>query len=295
MPSEEQRQQDDWTQLESPEAAAAAIAKLETLGRSAAEVAARRSYLECLGVRAGHAVIDVGAGTGVTAVEMAKRVSRSGRVVALDASARLGSFAREAAARAGVADILESCTSRAETLPFQEGSFDRSFCRWLLLHVESPAGVVREMRRVTRPGGRVMCVEVDWETGAVHPGERTLTRRILNFSNDRHIQGWSGRRLSPLLRDCGIDDVLVRPVVIVDEGFDGPEWLRFVHQRAELAVAGGVVSPAEARKWQEAIDQAAFQRRYFFSVTQFVVWGTVSSAPLSKSARGQFFAFPGVG
>jgi SAM-dependent methyltransferase len=275
MPAEERRQQDDWTQLESPEAAGAAIAKLEALGRSAAEVSARRNYLEVLDVRAGHAVIDVGAGTGLTAVEMAKRAGGSGRVVALDVSERLGSFARDAAARAGVAGILEHCTSRAEVLPFQEGSFDRSFCRWLLLHVESPAGVVREMRRVTRPGGRVMCVEVDWETVTVYPGERTVTRRILNFSNDRHIQGWSGRRLAPLLRDCGLDDVLVQPVVIVDEGVHGPEWVRFLHQRAELAVAGGVVNPAEARAWQESIDAAASQRRYFFSVTQFVVWGTV--------------------
>ena len=275
MPAEEQRPQDDWTQLESPEAAAAAIAKLEALGRSAAEVSARRNYLEVLDVRAGHAVIEVGAGTGITAIEMAKRAGRSGRVVALDASERLGAFAREAAARAGVADILEHRTSRAEVLPFQEDSFDRSFCRWLLLHVESPAGVVREMRRVTRPGGRVMCVEVDWETVTVHPGERTLTRRILNFSNDRHIQGWSGRRLAPLLRDCGLDDVLVQPVVTMDEGAHGPEWVRFLHQRAELAVAGGVVKPAEARAWQESIDAAASQGRYFFSVTQFVVWGTV--------------------
>ena len=206
---------------------------------------------------------------------MAKRVGRGGRVVALDASERLGSFAREAAARAGVADILEQCTSRAEALPFPDCSFDRSFCRWLLLHVESPAGVVREMRRVTRPGGRVMCVEVDWETITVHPGERTLTRRILNFSNDRHIHGWSGRRLAPLLRECGVDDVLIQPVVILDEGVHGREWLRFLHQRAELAVAGGVVNSAEAREWQEAIDRAVSRRRYFFSVTQFVVWGFV--------------------
>ncbi len=275
MPGKEQRQQDEWTQLESPEAAGAAIAKLEALGRSAAEVSARQSYLEILDVRRGHAVIDVGAGTGITAVEMAKRVGSSGRVVALDASERLASFAREAAVRNGCGDILEFCTSGAEALPFQDGSFDRSFCRWLLLHVASPAGVVGEMRRVTRPGGRVMCVEVDWETVTVHPGERTLTRRILNFSNDRHIQGWSGRRLVPLLRDCGLHDVLVRPLVIVDEGVDGLEWVRFLHQRAELAVAGGVVKPAEAREWQEAIDRAAAEGRHFFSVTQFVVWGTV--------------------
>ncbi len=92
------------------------------------------------------------------------------------------------------------------------------------------------MRRVTRPGGRIMCVEVDWETVTVYPGERALTRRILNFSNDRHIEGWSGRRLAPLLRECGLADVCVEPIVIVDEGVGGSEWLHFLHQRAEMAV-----------------------------------------------------------
>lgn len=204
MPSERPPAQDDWTDLESPEAAAVAIAKMEALGRSAGEVGARRRYLDLLGIHAGHAVIDVGAGTGVTAVEMASRVGPSSRVVALDAAAQLVAFAGASAQRAGVSDVLECRIGSADALPFPDGTFDRSFCRWLLLHTTAPDRVVREMLRVTRPGGRIMCVEADWETVTVHPGERALTRRILNFSNDRHIEGWSGRRLSPLLRACGV-------------------------------------------------------------------------------------------
>ena len=64
MPGEEQRQQDDWTQLESPEAAGAAIAKLEALGRSAADVSARQSYLLKSDVRPGHVVIESGQAPG---------------------------------------------------------------------------------------------------------------------------------------------------------------------------------------------------------------------------------------
>jgi ubiquinone/menaquinone biosynthesis C-methylase UbiE len=276
MPAEENSRRDDWTSLDAPEAAAAAIAKLETLGRSAAEVSAREHYLNLLDVRPGQAVIDVGAGTGIAALEIARRVGRSGRVVMVDPSERLGSHAREAAASAGVGDVVAWRTGRAESLPFPDGAFDRSFCHWLLLHVDDAAAVVREMRRVTRPGGRVMGVEVDWETATVHPGERTLTRRILNFSSDRHIEGWSGRRLAPLFRDCGIAEVFVEPVVTVDEGFDGLQWVRFLHQRAAMTLAAGVVGDAEASEWLDAIDRAVARRRYFFSVTQFVVWGDVS-------------------
>ena len=38
-----------------------------------------------------------------------------------------------------------------------------------------------------------------------------------------------------------------------------------------------VVTMAEGRQWQEAIDQAVARGRYFFSVTQFVVWGIAGS------------------
>jgi SAM-dependent methyltransferase len=266
---------DDWTRLDAPGAAAVAIAKLEALGKSAAEVAARNRYLDLLALRPGQAALDVGAGTGRVAIEMARRVGRGGRVVALDPSAPLGAYAREAAARSGVGDILEWRTGHAENLPLPDGAFDRSFCRWLLLHVAAAEAVIRDMRRVTRPGGRLMCVEADWETVTVYPGERTLTRRILNFCSDRHIEGWSGRRLVPLLRGCGIANVSVAPVVIVDDASGGREWVTFLHQRADMAASAGVVSEAEAASWREAIDRAVAQRRYFFSLTQFVVWGDV--------------------
>jgi hypothetical protein len=59
------RQSDDWTSLDAPGVAAAAIAKLEAIGQSTAEVAARDCYLGLLDLRPGQTVLDVGAGTGL--------------------------------------------------------------------------------------------------------------------------------------------------------------------------------------------------------------------------------------
>jgi SAM-dependent methyltransferase len=286
-PDTEGRRHDDWTCLDAPDAAAAAIAKLEALGLSAAEVAARDSYLGLLDLRPGQTVLDVGGGTGCSAIEIARRVGRTGRVVALDPSVPLGAFGREAATRAGVGEVLEWRLGSAEALPFPDGTFDRAFCRWVLLHVEAAEAVVREMRRVVRPGGRIMCVEADWETVTVYPGERGLTRRILNFSTDRHIEGWSRRRLVPLLRGCGLANVAVQPIVTVDDAASGPEWVAFLHQRADMAASASVVSEAEAASWRQAIDRAAALRSYFFSSLNSPLGETFPSAPAALSRRSR--------
>ena len=131
------------------------------------------------------------------------------------------------------------------------------------------------MRRVVRPGGRVMCVEMDWETLIVFPGARGLTRRILNFSNDRHVDGWMGRSLVPLFRDAGLADVAVEPIVDTDDGKSVREWLNFIKGRAQNALAADAVTAREAADWFAAIETAAEHGRLLLAVTQFVVWGTV--------------------
>jgi SAM-dependent methyltransferase len=49
----------------------------------------------------------------------------------------------------------------AGALPFPDGTFDSAFCVAVLQHIGDVAGAVREMVRVTRPGGRIVAVEPD--------------------------------------------------------------------------------------------------------------------------------------
>src|ERR1022692_2390280 len=199
---------DGWTALDTPERVAAAVRKLERMGRDKAELAARRRYLDLLAPCPGERIVDVGAGTGLITLDIAARVNPGGRVVAVDPSAALLDHARSAAKAARLSEVFEAEVADGRALPFSDRSFDAAFCHWVLLHVDPGSAIVRELKRVTQPGGRVMCVEMDWETAIVYPGERALTRRILNFSNDRHVEGWSGRRLTSLFKECGFDDVM---------------------------------------------------------------------------------------
>ena len=264
-----------WAKIETPEAAAEAIRKLDWLGRTATETAARKRYLDILAPQPAERILDVGGGTGLATIEIARRIAPSGRVVALDPSPPLLDVAKAGAAAAGLADVVECRVGDARAMPFADGIFDRAFCHWVLLHVSPPEGIVREMRRVVRRGGRVVCVELDWEAPVVHPGEPEVTRRIFDFCNARHLEQYMGRRLPAIVRSCGFANVQVEPMVLFDEAADGRQWLDFLKSRVELALAGNAVNATEGAAWTRDIESAAAERRYLFAVAQFVVCGTV--------------------
>jgi len=144
----------------------------------------------------------------------------------------------------------------------------------VLLHVAEPERAVAEMRRVVQGGGTVMCVEVDWETAIVHPGEKQVTRRILHASCDRHIDGWIGRRLVSLLRASGLVDVAVEPLVSVETGAH-PSTVDFLRSRMPIAIDARAITAAEGEAWWAELGDAMQSGAFFFSFTQFAVWGRV--------------------
>lgn len=265
-----------WAKIETPEAAAEAIRKLDMLGRSSAESAARQRYLDTVDPQPGECIIDVGAGTGLATIEIARRVGSDGKVVALDPSSPLLDAAKAGAIAAGLGDLVECRVGDARAIPFPDGTFDRAFCHWVLLHVSPPEGIVREMRRVVHRGGRIVCVELDWEAPILHPGMPEVTRRIFDFCNARHLEQYLGRRLPGIVRACGLADVRVAAGMLLDQAADGRQWLDFLRTRVSLALGGNAITAAEGEAWRRDIETAAGEGRYLFAVPQFVVAGTVA-------------------
>ena len=111
-------------------------------------------------------VLDLATGTGDLALLIAKR-HRASRVVGLDPAGRMLERARVKARAAGLADRVELLTGDAETLPFPDDSFDGVTIAFGIRNVPDRARALREMRRVTRPGGRVAVLELSEPEGGV--------------------------------------------------------------------------------------------------------------------------------
>ena len=112
------------------------------------------------GVRAGQRVLDVGCGPGALTGELVRRVGGEA-VTAVDPSEP---FVAAAKARHPTVDVQ---LASAEQLPFEDGAFDASLAQLVVHFMADPVAGLREMARVTRPGGVVAaCV---WD----HAGDRT--------------------------------------------------------------------------------------------------------------------------
>ncbi|GAB6876106.1 class I SAM-dependent methyltransferase [Thermaerobacter litoralis] len=105
-------------------------------------------------------VLDVACGTGEITAMLARRVGAAGRVTGLDFSAGMLGIARQRMERLGVSGRVELVQGDALNLPFGEGRFDLVTMGFALRNVADLDRALAEMVRVTRPGGRVLILEL---------------------------------------------------------------------------------------------------------------------------------------
>jgi demethylmenaquinone methyltransferase/2-methoxy-6-polyprenyl-1,4-benzoquinol methylase len=179
----------------------------------------RRFLVSRLAIGETDTVLDVATGTGLVARELVRRFGCS--VVALDQSPEMLAVAAERT-RGLPVRLVEGC---AEKLPFADGEFAGLTFTYLLRYVDDPAGTVRELARVVRPGGTVAMLEFALPGGIWRPLWEVWVRAGLPAAGRLISPGWHevGRFLGPSIRDfwgrhdpielfrsAGIEDVRAR-------------------------------------------------------------------------------------
>jgi demethylmenaquinone methyltransferase/2-methoxy-6-polyprenyl-1,4-benzoquinol methylase len=142
----------------------------------------RRRLIAALDLPDDARVLDVATGTGDVAVALAARH----QVVGLDPSAQMLAVADAKVALRGLSERVTLVCGRAEALPFEDGSFDASCIAFGIRNVPDRPRGLAEMARVTKPGGRVVVLELgDPDAGLLAPLARVHVHHVLP-----RIGGW---------------------------------------------------------------------------------------------------------
>jgi ubiquinone/menaquinone biosynthesis C-methylase UbiE len=108
-------------------------------------------------VSPGQCIVDVGTGTGILALEMARLGLR---VVGVDSSEPMLKAAQAKSDAAGLSEThIDFRQGDASHLPLEDGEADGALAHMVLHSVASPADVIRDMARVVKPGGSVVAVD----------------------------------------------------------------------------------------------------------------------------------------
>jgi ubiquinone/menaquinone biosynthesis C-methylase UbiE len=161
-------------------------------------------------LRPGMRLLDVGCGPGTITADLADAVGPTGRTVAVDTSAEvLAEAARYAAGRGLGAIAFE--VADVHRLPYADGSFDVVHAHQVIQHLADPVAALREMRRVTRPGGLVAVRDADYAAMTWYPELPELDAWLALYRRVARANGAepdAGRRLAAWARAAGFTDLV---------------------------------------------------------------------------------------
>jgi len=260
---------------------------LEKRGRTPAQARLRRRFLAFVPIRPGERVLEVGCGSGVVLRDVAARVGPGGRAVGVDPSRWLLDAARHLLRGHPLRRRIALRAGDGARLPFPDGRFDATLAVTVLLHVADPLAVVREMARVTRPGGRVAVQDQDFGTVALTHPDRALTARILDgVAAHIYEEPWSGRRLPGLLRAAGLAPVRLLTDVYQDTAL-APYTRDFIERRAENAVRFGLTDEATAQRWLDALTALVARGEFVLTMNYYGAVGIRPGAAPARRRRGR--------
>jgi arsenite methyltransferase len=233
-------------------------------------VAQRREVLRLLALRPGEHVLDIGAGPGFLAADISAAVGADGRVFAVDPSESMRELART---RGAALEIRDGST---EALPLPDRAVDVAVATQVLEYVPDIPAALAEIRRVLRPGGRLLVLDTDWDSIVWHSGDPDRMRAVLAAWEEHLADPYLPRTLGAALRAAGFATGPPRVVTLLGTGANRDTFSAgLVPLIANFVVGRRGLDEAMVRGWVD--DLAALGEATFFSLNRYVFCADVAT------------------
>lgn len=182
-----------------------------------------RRLFEAAGIGRGMRVLDIGSGAGDVALLLADLVGPTGRVIGIDRNETALQTARARADAAGWRNI----TFKAVDVWHLEGlsGLDAVVGRWILMHLDRQAELIRALATLLRPGGIVAFLESDFSMAPRSVPDLPLAKRTRDVLLPRDLPGVPDAAMGSKLFQVFLDAGLPAPELRLEAPMGGgPDW-----------------------------------------------------------------------
>jgi len=272
----------------------------------------RRQMVTDLHLQAGERILDLGCGPGLWASMFAEKVGPTGEVIGLDFTPELIGHAVSRLADDPLRDVIHFVLGNFWKIPFRDRCFDTVFLGNCCSYVADVVSLIRDMKRVTRVGGRVISKEFDDGALIFHPVDPHLTAKVFeaatrvlaeanrpgNHDADSlpagrdpfaaaeasvpQFDSFMGRKMHGFFLQGGFEEVWITTYAIQKVPPLDPAAKRYMQGNAEwlAATAAPYLSKEDLRQWQAAFDPGADEyildrEDFYFCMIEMITVGTV--------------------
>ena len=216
-------------------------------------------------------ILAVGCGTGVEIRALTPLTARETTIIGVDHSPVLIEAARQHAAHDGLAEQVTFEVGDAHALTYGDGTFDIVLMHTLISHVDDPLRVLREARRVVRPGGTIAVFDGDYASLTFSYPDPVLATDVeeklvqLMVADPRVI-----RDMPRLLREAELELVEAEGTLYANIGH-GPFWLSAADSYGALLARSGLLPPDVVDQWR-AFQTRAAESNTFFGASNYYTY-----------------------
>ncbi|MBQ0888720.1 methyltransferase domain-containing protein [Streptomyces sp. RM72] len=215
----------------------------------------------------GERLLDIGCGAGEVARQLGARVGKKGHVAAVDRSA----LAISVASSRHDGTPVDYAVGDITALDAPDGHFDGVRCERVLQHLTDPDEALRELIRVTRPGGRVCVIDTDWSSYA-WDGFDHMTEVAGHFP---FPDPGAGRTVRARMVRAGLLATTPLPVTL---RFTTPEDAASVVPFFDPHALGLCVEPDLTKRFLDSVHESAERGDFLFAFTMWVTMGRLAGA-----------------
>jgi SAM-dependent methyltransferase len=249
------------------------VVSLEARGHAAGYLGVVRSLIEAARIQPEELVLDVGCGTGVLDRWLVHRTDGSNHIIATDIHRSLLREARALARLEGLEGSITFQLGNAEALPFHDDTFDVALSSTVMELLDADQ-MLREMVRVTKPGGRVGVVVRAVDLPSVVNAELPPTLKTKSEALPNGVAGERGCADASLYRRFRRAEL--------EAVYMMPHWATYQeadHLHSALERITTVLRPTELQEWQTGVDKAMADGTFFIAVPFHCAVGTKPSTP----------------